>query len=292
MSFSERMGIKKAKDVIQKDSIDDELRISLWNRLYTYYWDEIKKLEIQCNKYPGLPIRLSIDVFFKIIWDKHLILPLDTMPSSWHNTIDTLKHEFDRLKWNEVYDFIEFIINLPNPINKTQKFIDSCNNILKKDLSAYRIVGNKFVPITSEVEIAEVDKSLENTLNLKSINIQLKSALSHLSDKTNPDYRNSIKESINAVETLCRLIANAENATLGNALDTIENKGKVKFHGAFKEGLKNFYGYTSDSQDGIRHALMKEPKLDMEDSIFMLVLCSAFTNYLIEKSNKSGLKIK
>jgi len=50
------------------------------------------------------------------------------------------------------------------------------------------------------------------------------------------------------------------------------------------------YGYTSDS-DGIRHALLKENKLNFEDAKFMLVSCSAFVNYLTIKADKSGIKM-
>ena len=48
------------------------------------------------------------------------------------------------------------------------------------------------------------------------------------------------------------------------------------------------YGYTSDA-DGIRHALLDESDLDFEDAKFMLVSCSAFTNYLKGKAIKAGI---
>ena len=37
-SFSQRKGIKPIKSIIQIDSMDDDLRNSLWNALQVFYW--------------------------------------------------------------------------------------------------------------------------------------------------------------------------------------------------------------------------------------------------------------
>ena len=47
-----------------------------------------------------------------------------------------------------------------------------------------------------------------------------------------------------------------------------------------KGAFDKLYGYTSDA-DGIRHALLEEDKVTFEQAKFMLVVCSAFTNYVI-----------
>lgn len=111
-----------------------------------------------------------------------------------------------------------------------------------------------------------------------------------LSDRDNPNYRNSIKESISAVEAICKIIAKDSKATLGKALDIIEKSLKVSMHPALKVAFDKLYGYTSTTE-GIRHALMDLPKLDFEDAKFMLVACSAFINYLIVKADKAGIKL-
>jgi len=100
-----------------------------------------------------------------------------------------------------------------------------------------------------------------------------------------PNYRNPIKESISAVESLCNLITGRKD-TLGDALKKLE--AKVVIHPALKKGFSSIYGYTSDA-DGIRHGLLEETNLDFEDAKFMLVSCSAFVNYLIAKSQKAGI---
>lgn len=78
------------------------------------------------------------------------------------------------------------------------------------------------------------------------------------------------------------------HATLGPALSAVDKKAKL--HPSLKEAFQKLYGYTSDAQ-GIRHALMDEPTLDVEDAKFMLVSCSAFVNYLVVKAQKAGIAI-
>ena len=41
MRFSERMGFKPVRTVIQVDSMDDALRNGLWNALTVFYWTDI-----------------------------------------------------------------------------------------------------------------------------------------------------------------------------------------------------------------------------------------------------------
>lgn len=141
----------------------------------------------------------------------------------------------------------------------------------------------------SEIEaITEILTITGNFTSLKSCNTHLQSALSKLSDRTNPDYRNSIKESVSALESIAKVIANDSKDSLGGALDKI--KGKLKIHPSLERGFKQIYGYTSDA-DGIRHGLMGETTCDFEDAKFMLVSCSAFVNYLVVKAGKAGISL-
>jgi hypothetical protein len=65
---------------------------------------------------------------------------------------------------------------------------------------------------------------------------------------------------------------------------------RINFHPALKEAFDKLYGWTSDAE-GIRHGLglMEEPNLEFEDAKFMLVACSAFINFLLEKAAKAGI---
>ena len=182
-----------------------------------------------------------------------------------------------------MYNLLEFLAAYGS-----QHFVDSVNAILKEELSGYRFISGRIVQITSEEGIAAIEQALSIPDSLKPVRDHLSQSLSLLSDKKAPDYRKSIKESISAVESLSKIITKQNKATLGPALNAVEKQ--TKLHGVLKEAFQKLYGYTSDAQ-GIRHALMDEATLDIEDAKFRLVSCSEFVNYLVVKAQKAGITI-
>ena len=116
----------------------------------------------------------------------------------------------------------------------------------------------------------------------KTVQIHLRRALELFSDRNNPDYRNSIKEFISAIESFCIIFTGNSKATLEQALKEIEKNHEL--HPALKNSFSSLYGYTSDS-NGIRHSLLDESTLSQEDAKFILVACSAFVNYLSLKTS-------
>lgn len=192
-----------------------------------FYWDQVKG--------DWLPNYKNVNLLLQILWLDYFKKPIDTIKNYWEYTYEEIRKYFFNSPWYEVYDFIEFIANNYPEKQNNQKFMDFCNSILEQELSAYRFVGGKIIQITSEVEISQIEEALEVTSPFKSVNIHLKSALDLLSDRKSPDYRNSIKESISAVEAICRLIVKDEKATLSEALKKIEDK--LPLHSALKKHL-------------------------------------------------------
>lgn len=276
--FSQRYGFKPVKDQLQGNSMDKDLRNSLWNALHIIYWGGVGHDRLEDNtEMHGLFTLLCVHYFKE---------PIDTIPYWWSDAYKQLKTYFFKCQWDEVYDFIEFVAKSYPDDSLNEQFMDICNKVLKREVSAYRFVGSQIVRITAEEEIAEIEEALKVTDTLRPAAIHLKTAMGLLSDRKAPDYRNSIKESISAVETICRLISGRDDATLGEALKVV--KGKIDLHPALEKAFDSLYGYTSD-EGGIRHALMGVPGLDFEDAKFMLVSCAAFINYLKLKSSKAGI---
>ncbi|MCK7559076.1 hypothetical protein MKQ70_30505 [Chitinophaga sedimenti] len=146
-------------------------------------------------------------------------------------------------------------------------------------------------PISNKQEVESIEEAISQTATytpLNGCNIHLRAALEKLSDKVNPDYRNSIKESISAVESIAKKISGRDKDTLAASLNRI--KGEIKLHPSLEKAFKELYGYTSD-EGGIRHALMESPNCDFEDAKYMLVSCSAFINYLTVKTEKSSVSL-
>lgn len=77
-----------------------------------------------------------------------------------------------------------------------------------------------------------------------------------------------------------------DSATLDAALKELSKKTEI--HGALSSGFSKLYGYTSD-ESGIRHAILEEPNIGFAEAKYMIVSCSAFVNFLIQKADAAGL---
>ena len=264
---------------MQVDYMDGALKNRLWSLLDKFYWNDMMKYD---------SLVMGSKTLFERLWDEYFKEPLDTVPHRSVQAVDDVrKWLFDSsTSWYDVYDFIELVAEYYPQIAHNEKFMDACNSVLESEVSAYRFVGGRITQIITEEEISEIEEALATPL--RPVRTHLKAALDLLSDRKSPDYRNSIKESISAVESICTLITGDKNSTLGQCLKIV--KDQVGLHPALKRAFSSLYGYTS-SADGIRHALLEEPKLSFEDAKFMLVSCSAFINYLVAKASKAGMKI-
>ena len=267
-SFSERYGYTQPKQ-IQRESMDEDLRNSLWNMF-------IKEFQYE------------LENFTDLTWRVFLKKPADELPktgnwtSNKHIDVKLLKKILLDYEWYKVLDFLQFI-NKALDRYERERFTRFCNAIFKLECSAYRFVNNLIIEITSEEEIKEIETAIDSPI--EEIKEHIKLALGHLSRREKPDYRNSIKESISAVECAYRKIT-GEN-TLGKALNKLESKG-IELNAQFKDGLEKIYAYTC-GEEGIRHAIMDKTDIEPEDARFMLIICSSFVNYIIEKAQKAGL---
>ena len=59
-------------------------------------------------------------------------------------------------------------------------------------------------------------------------------------------------------------------------------------HPALKAGFSKLYGYTSD-ESGVRHPILKDANVGFAEAKYMLVTCSAFVNFLVDKGREAGL---
>ena len=227
--------------------------------------------------------------YFQKLWDEFYNLPTDTIPRNIRDLYNKIRDDFlNKWEWNEIFDFIEFTLENFIDFDGKEQFISDCNKVLERELSGYRIAGKRFIEDITEEQINEIEEVLKSKKLGDPVKIHIQTAVDMLSDKIKRDYRNSIKESISAVESICRLITKNSKTTLGQALKVVEDK--IQIHGALKSAFDKLYGYTSD-ENGIRHSLMEEPDIYYEEAKFMLVSCSAFINYLLQKAIKAGIDL-
>jgi len=222
-------------------------------------------------------------VFFAHIWADHYKEPVDSMPLLESHVRVVVRRTFLEEEWWEVYDIIEFSVNSRHNGNRDQ-FRELIASILTEEMAGFRIIGDQFVEITDETEIAAIEDAfrISSTDRFQPAREHLSAALKLLSDRRGPDFRNSIKESISAVEATAQILTGNPQAELGHAIKLLEATAPI--HGALRRALLSLYGYTSDA-GGIRHALTEEPHLDGADAKFMLVTCSAFVVLMIQKAS-------
>lgn len=275
MTFSQRIGKKQLTKSIQLENIDEDLINGLWNILKLYFLDNLYK--------DGHSFDTSYYSFSQLLWHNFYKLPVDTILTNDHHTESVIRSRFFEGEWFEVYDFLEFIASLSD-LYDVEDFIVNTNIVLEKEFSAYRFIDGLISPISNTLELGEIEEALkqnENFTSLNGANIHLPNSLEKLSDRRNPDYRNSIKESISALETTCRTLT-GEN-TLGKALNSLEANG-IKIDNQLKSGYEKIYAFTNNKQSGIRHAIVDEhSNPDFEDAKYILLLCSSMINYLVGK---------
>lgn len=276
--FSERIGAVEASGIIQLESISAPLRNSIWNFFVSLFSGDEE------TGWLGIA-NLSYQFFYK--------LPVDELPDTSYQNQKWLKNHFFDLLWYEVYDYVEFVVENYELARVTQRFRKHelhlvFNKIFEEELSGYRFVGGELVPISTPAEVSAIDAALSTTLasGLPGAHAHIKAALQLLGKRPDADYRNSIKESISAVEALAKHLGTANSQGLDDALTTLCKK--VSLHPAFRIGLLKLYGYTSN-EGGIRHAMLDEPNVGYDEAQYMVVACSAFVNFIAAKAQAAGL---
>jgi hypothetical protein len=271
MPFSERMGYREQRP-IQIESMDLAVRNGLFNVARDFLLVGLAK---NINER-----RLSVERFNKA-WSLFFKLPLHTSPANYAGDKDATEFIYKYFKeadWNRVYDFVEFLVE-----QSRGGLASAFNEVLEREVSGYRILKGIVIPISDSAQIDAIRSGLEASAAdpLRGAHEHLASSLRLLSNRDNPDYRNSVKEAISAIESAASVLTGAKKPELKDAMRVLEDKGRL--HPALRGAFAKLYGWTSD-EDGIRHALMEESSLDFADAQFMLVACSAFVHYLVAKA--------
>lgn len=281
--FSDRYGYTSPQDTLIRERLDEDII----NALCTCYDVLEESLDEYDNKYRGygqkklytyLELEEAVWCFFlnkrKADFEGHIRI---------HYSVSTLFLNEKKHAWYEKMNLLDFSIRvLRGPKGRdneydriVEKFVLDINRSFTRLYYAYRVIDDQIVQITDEEEIIAIVDSMKVS---NSVRTHLSDALKHLSTRPNPDYRNSIKESISAVEAMCRKIT-GEN-TLGKALNKLEKNG-VKIPTMLKSAFEKLYVYTNDESSGIRHALMDDSDMPgFDEAKFMVVSCCAFINYI------------
>lgn len=272
--FSERIGVAAIAPMLQTESMNEALRNSIWNLLIALFQ----------NRWPEVATWIGEYV---------LKVPVDEIPLYESGSRRWVRDHFFKLSWYEIYDLVESVVLNhdevdPNSDLSNESIASFFNEIFEREMSGYRFINLAIAPISNPAEAMEISGAIERTsqTGLDGAHLHLEAALSLLAKKPEPDYRNSIKEAISAVESVARVLGKENSKGLSDALDELGKK--TNLHGGLQAAFNKLYGYTS-SENGIRHAILDEPNVGFDEAKYMVVSCSAFVNYLITKAETAGL---
>ena len=283
LTFSQAEGIDPLPQPAALGELSQQARVSLWNIIY-------RRLATARRNDPGLLFSGSYiaEPWKTILLHCHIFhfhKPADEFSSDYEAHASEIKKLFLHGDYNHVFDFLQVVLRHPST---PHEFCDYVASVLKDCMCAYTVIedGPTIVPIS----LPEQRKSIQDAFRVLKPDL-FKGARLHLCKSAecikNGDLAGSVRESIHAVESVARRLNADAKKSLKPALDTLSQKAPL--HSAFKRGIENFYGYTSD-EDGIRHALLEEQeKVDIDDAVFMFGACTSFTAYLVNKARTAGL---
>ena len=275
--FSDREGIKPVNTKQQISDLDERTRKAIANTIngvYTYTFEhdtfgEEKRFFLR---------DLLQDVYVqKITYDT----PYERSEKKIFD--DFINRTIIEDDYDSALTVVEYIVRKLERINREQHreegIVEVFNRLFEREYVGYRFVNETIVKVTDPVEIEEINEAI--SVSFDNVKKHLEKALIHLADRKEPDYENSIKESISSVEAMCSIIL-GEKGTLGDTLKKIEKKGVLTIHPALKSAFEKLYGYAGDAESGIRHAAgLGGRDTTFAEAKYMLVTCSAFINYLI-----------
>lgn len=294
-AFSESIGLSSCVMQMQYEDFDERTRVIISNRLrklLEFFFEKTGGFNQQIqyrdsyNHNTGghdFCVYILSDVFCERI-------DLDEGYSyKWRAIFDMIHNVIINANYNEVLDMIWVTCKWldDNYSNHKNIMFHVVNDVFETECVGYRFVGKKIVPITDKQEIKEIEIACKNPF--EGCRSHLQKSVDFLSDREHKDYKNCIKESICAVESICKIIVGKDSADLVKAIKKLKDNG-LQLHSALEQAFIKLYAYSSD-QGGIRHSEgMFESNVTFEEAKYMLVSCSAFVNYLVAEYGKLGDK--
>lgn len=278
--FSDRNGIDQINQTIQITTFDDRTRASIMN----WFWIAYKHKFSASNDYRSREYAKNL-FWTQIAREMYSVVVQDEQNIDVREISAWVKYDIMKGSYDEVLTALEFLAELLASSNKTLIY-ESINYILKYEYVGYRFINGLITPITDPVEMETVENVFQGTFEQAQDHMQ--NALRYISDRDEPDYKNSIKESLTALESACCEIA-GEKGTLKDALNLFETQN-IYVHPALRQAILKIYGFASDAK-GIRHSGdPAQPDVDFKEAKLILVMVSAIINYLKEQYSEISTK--
>lgn len=171
----------------------------------------------------------------------------------------------------------------PNKFKTIEAFYDACGSTwaLRR-----KLVGEIYSEVI--VDIGRQKRAAKEPRNWSKANASLNDRLTPIRNQwqkaknfiysTPPDYENSIKESINSVESCLKVLANDTSSTLGQLI-----KKQDALDPDITKLISSAYGMISN-KDFVRHGGISPQPLSDTEAIFFLEFAASAIVYLVAKA--------
>lgn len=277
--FSDRNNIDSIPKEMQIDDLDERSRKSIYN-----LWSEIYvECRNACNYERG-----NWDEVINPIYTKLYNQTLGPLKSIKENAlIAIIENTILNDKYNKIFDLLEYttklfeiVITYDTRILRRDSYYKRYNNLFEAEYIGYRFIDEIIVPITDPIEVQSIKQAFSDSYN--KVREHLSKANRFLSDRDNPDYENSIKESISALKALAQIITktNGAQATFGKMSEKLVEQGVIT--SGMKAAFSALYGIASNCR-GVRHSGNNGDEVSFEEAKYNLVISTAFVNYVMSK---------
>lgn len=278
--FSDRNNIDSIPKEMQIDDLDERSRKSIYN-----LWSEIYvECRNACNYEGGNWDEVINPIYTKLY--NQTLRPMESVKED--ALVEIIENTILKDKYNKIFDLLEYttvlfeaVINcFGSRVSRKDNYYTLYNNLFESEYIGYRFLNRNIAPISDSVEIQSIKEAFFKPYD--KVREHLSKANRFLSDRESPDYENSIKESISALESLAQIITRTDGAqaSLGKMLTKLEEQKIIT--SAMKGAFSALYGFASNSR-GVRHSGNNGDIVSFEEAKYILVVSTAFINYVMSK---------
>lgn len=241
-------------------------------------------------------------------------LPLVTYDSS---NVPSLKQArldagtaLENLGWEKVYDFCERLYgHLPQELGYEDNYGNYTVEVSRGDMQMYiaselqrlfleEDLAYEFTEGTVRrrgrkhtVELAAKSQVVLGDSRLSSARKHFDKSLQFFRHPTRPDYENSVKEAVCAVEAAGKaLFPIAKASTLGDLVKWLGSTTEVSVPKAICQTLTGVYAFRSGG-DGVGHGGASGGKATLEVTEYLLAVCASQIIYLVDLANSMEVDV-
>lgn len=194
-----------------------------------------------------------------------------------------IRENLEAMDWHLVYDLFEYLAEDLHYAS-VEEYQTRVNTAFAEAGVVYELrdgLVERLDEVGAALEVIDDEDSALEVLSgeFQPVKEQYLRALSALHGRP-LDAKTAIRESLNALEAVSRIITGKDKSQLGDCLTAIYGKDAEDHHKALAASLKSLYGYAS-SIPGARHGQHADVEISFEEALLAVRLSGAALSFLI-----------